>query len=88
MAKELYTVFEYEKYDGKLKRWIKDHSFYMGDVWLDVNDWRFSEVKGRRTEAKLLGCANVEFPVQYPLILINGLVIEKPNEITYDLEDE
>ena len=47
------------------------------------NDWRFCAVKNKRNEAVILGdveLSDLDFPINSPLILNNGLEILKENE--------
>lgn len=64
---------------GKEKHWMPELTFYMGD-WSTAdfkNDWRFKEVKDKRKELVFMGlCENPEFPIKYPLQLLNGKVID------------
>jgi hypothetical protein len=78
----LYSVFESEfktKIDDK-SQWVKDLQFYMGDLSKDLihyeTDWRFKEVLGKRKQVKFLGTVDVEFPVVFPLVLNNGVILE------------
>jgi hypothetical protein len=53
----------------------------MGDLSKDnidmKTDWRFMEVKNKRSELKFLGTCKAEFPIRYPLLLDNGTVVKK-----------
>lgn len=79
------TVFRVKIFDDKNKLWKFELHFYNGyqQEFLKVNienDWRFKELKGKREKAILVGCINLsedDFPIKYPLILKNGVIIEK-----------
>lgn len=69
--------------NGKQK-WVTELVFYKGDLSkVDLaTDWRFREVKGKRSQLKYLGMCETSFPVKYPLRLDNGDVInEKVHKI-------
>lgn len=69
------------KEDGKKQVWIweKVYNFYkvnMAEV--DVKtDVRFKLIKDKREESIYLGVCETEFPVKFPLTLINGVILEK-----------
>ena len=88
----MWSVFENEfktKVDDKYQ-WVKKLNFYYGDLSEEnlTNDWRFKEVPERRKQVKFLGTVETEFPVKFPLILNNGLVLEDTKDYhrhkTYD----
>jgi len=75
--KDLYSVFKDTHKQGK--KWITQYIFYMNDL-SDVDletDWRFKEVKNKRKLAEFLGTVNTDFPIEYPLHLNNGIILEK-----------
>ena len=63
--------------EGK-PQWVTELNFYMGDLSeVDfATDWRFKKVENRRSQKKFLGICETSFPVQYPLRLDNGTIIE------------
>jgi len=75
--KDLYSVFEDTHKKGN--KWISEYHFYKGDLSnVDLeNDWRFKEIKDKRKQSKFLGTVNTDFPINYPLHLNNGAILEK-----------
>ncbi len=73
----LCTVFEVERF--KENKWITEIFFMRNDIRdADIeNDWRWCEVKGKRKQAKVLGIYRAKFPIKFPMLFINGLVINK-----------
>lgn len=63
--------------------WFISLSFYEGD-FSDLHlpsDSRFKEVPGKRKELIFLGICNPTFPVEYPLELENGAIIDSQGNI-------
>ena len=91
----LYTVTEEECYiynsNTKTGRWIKSLQFWHGDLSnIDFKtDDRFYEVKDKRKQIVLLGTVkDVKFPVKFPLILDNMIILDGYEDIKYDDERE
>ena len=67
----VHSVFECQRYDGENKVWNKSISFYQIDFLnsdIDLKtDWRFCEVKDKRTQSVFLGYYNGTFPVELPI---------------------
>lgn len=82
MSKDnLWSVFSSHflmKKDGQQSQWVTSLNFYKGDLsCVDLEtDWRFKEVKNKRSQSVFLGVCETSFPVQYPLLLLNGTIIE------------
>lgn len=76
-----YSIFLNEKRVDRNNTltWVKELMFYCGDLTdLNENDWRICEVPGKRKKVKFLGLSeNLNFPIEYPIKLTNGLTIEK-----------
>ena len=76
----MWSVFEneYKTKVGNNYQWVKELNFYMGDLSNEdfENDYRFKEVKDKRKQLKFLGLVETQFPVKFPLKLINGIIIE------------
>lgn len=72
---EIYSVFLVERLDQKIKEYV----FYLGEIQnIDYkNDWRFKKVKGKRSQLEFLGTVKTDFPVKYPLHLLNGKILQK-----------
>jgi hypothetical protein len=73
----IYSVYLVEHF---FKTWVKSYAFYVGDLSsVDVKtDWRFSEKNNKRKQAIFLGLSyDLDFPVVYPLTLLNGVTIER-----------
>ncbi len=78
----MWSVFENE-FKTKINeevRWVKVLEFFAGDLSKSdidfATDWRFCEVSGKRKQVKFLGTVETDFPVQFPLTLNNGVVLE------------
>jgi hypothetical protein len=87
------TENEFYLYDSKTKigKWVKQHQFWEGDLTeVDfITDWRFREVEKRRKLVKLMGTiGDVKFPVQYPLILDDGTILNEHEKFVYNDEKE
>jgi len=57
--------------------WIKELVFFWGDV-SDIdfsNDWRFKAVEGKKKQLMFLGFYDGEFPIEFPITLLNGKTI-------------
>lgn len=72
-----YTVFECNYLHEKYRKFVKEIFFYRGNIIPSDTDWRFKEVKDKRKRLIRLGTATCNFPIEYPLILDNGFVINK-----------
>lgn len=83
----IWTAFKVVKYKEKKKEWIDEYFFIYGDITnnFDVKDWRFCEVKNKRKQVTLLGKGIVNFPVVFPLVLDNKVVLEELSNNYNDL---
>jgi len=85
MCDVIYSVFEMDVYqiveiteEKTICDFVKELFFYHGDLSnVDIlTDERFKEVKGKRKNCVFLGIKrNIEFPINYPLILDNNTII-------------
>ena len=89
----MWTITENEYYLYNIKtrtgRWIVEYQFWKGDLTnVDfINDWRFCVVNKLRMQVKLLGTKDsISFPIQYPLVLDNGIDLNGHEKIKYDEE--
>lgn len=72
----------YKENDEKKIKLIKEHRFYEADLSkIDFStDSRFKKLSKVRNQSKFLGFTNkCSFPIQYPLTLSDGSIIEKIN---------
>lgn len=88
------TEIEHYHYNTKTKigKWVKSLQFWYADFSnLDFKtDWRFCEVKNKRTQAIFLGLIDddIKFPIQFPIVLNNGKIILEFRMEVYDDEKE
>lgn len=85
VQKDLRPVFGIETH------WVPDISFYMGDLSQQdlKNDWRWCEVKDKRTQAEFIGlCEDPVFPIAFPLVLTNGKIIDKEYNVIEKMSDK
>jgi hypothetical protein len=75
---KLYSVFKNE-FTIDAKDWIPEYKFFMGDLSdVDVTtDERFYEIPGQRKQAIYMGKGKVSFPVVYPILLDDGITLNK-----------
>lgn len=75
---KVYSILRNE-YRDEHGGWKIELNFYEGDLSeIDYSsDWRFNEVPKRRKESVFLGTiTNPTFPIEYPLYLDNGKVLD------------
>ena len=84
---QLYTIFEVSYFAMQLleKVWVTELRFYQNDISnTDLKTHQdFKCIKGERNEAILLGTASLTFPITYPLILDNGIIIQSDDYYKY-----
>lgn len=75
---QVYSVFLNE-YKHKEHGWVQEHLYMYGDQsHLDLKtDYRHKEIPNKKKQSVFLGLCYVTFPVEYPVTLTNGKVIEK-----------
>lgn len=83
MVQILYSVLLNTKKVEKngIAYWEKERNFYYGDLSKrDINwhtDWRFKEVPDKRKQVIFLGTVTTKFPIEFPLVLDNGCVLNR-----------
>ena len=79
MANKVYSVLinEYKNDKGE---WEKQYNFFKMDLSETSfdEDWRFNSIPNKRKESVFLGTiTDPKFPLDYPIYLDNGKVIDK-----------
>lgn len=77
----VYSVFLRKRFDGINNIWNEEIVFYQFDFYetgIDIpTDWRFKEVKNKRTLAIFMGLYYGTFPVELPIGSNIDFVINK-----------
>lgn len=72
----LYTIYKTSYVNGS--SWKTEYLFYKGNLGWYVDtatDQRFCAIEGKRKKAELMGYADIELPVQYPVRLNDGSLL-------------
>jgi len=79
MKNKVYSVLKNESLNHN-GEWGVEYNFYNMDLSTIVmsDDWRFNEIPNRRKESIFLGIiTDPKFPLEYPIYLDNGKVLDK-----------
>ena len=74
---EEYSVFKCKRFHEKKEQWEEEYLFYKGNCLgiYTTTDWRFCEVPGKRTLLEYIGKGLLEFPIEFPVELDNGIIL-------------